>query len=106
MAAIEYSICFIGGVYLDRLDEYIFGDLFGVVRLLKEGKGGNWYEIYSQNIGTDIWSLGYDRRVDKLYIGGSKLIELTLPARNARLFPSTVFCRTLMPNGTINNRDC
>ena len=35
--------CAIGGFYLDHLEVYLFGDLFGALRLLKERKNGEWY---------------------------------------------------------------
>jgi hypothetical protein len=61
--------CAIGGFYLDHLEVYLFGDLFGTLRLLKEQKNGNWYLYHYDKPVNMIWSFGYDEKTKNIFIG-------------------------------------
>jgi uncharacterized protein YjbI with pentapeptide repeats len=100
------GVCVIGGFFLDEPQVYLFGDFHGILRLLKEQKDGEWHEIHSQHLKTDIWSFGYDEKTKMLYMGGSKTFELKISSEQVDLLPHVRLCRTTIPNGTINNVDC
>ena len=96
--------CAIGGFYLDHLEVYLFGDLYGTLRLLKKQKNGGWYLYHSEQAVNVIWSFGYDEKTKKIFIGPYnhelKIFILTKLEAQAKL------CRTTMPNGSINNSGC
>ena len=99
--------CAIGGYFLDHLAVYIFGDHYGMLRLLKEQDDGKWYEILFQQTDTDIWSLGYNQKLEKLFVSSSsKTFELILSTDQIKLLTSVALCRTTMPDGTLNNSGC
>ena len=96
--------CAIGGFYLDHLEVYLFGDLFGTLRLLKKQKNGKWYLFHYDKPVNTIWSFGYDEKTKKIFIGPNnfelKIFILTKLESQAKL------CRTTMPNGSKNNSGC
>ena len=101
------GICVIGGFFLETPQVYLFGDLIGTLRLLKQHSDGKWYEEYFQRIPTDIWSFGYDKETKQLFISGSsKIVELTISREQINLLPRVELCRTTMPDGSINNSGC
>ena len=108
--------CAIGGFYLDHLELYLFGDLFGTLWLLKEQKNGKWYlyhydkffifssypKVHPINV---IWTFGYDEKTKKIFIGPN-IFELKISIEPIKLDSLVKLCRTTMPNGSINNSGC
>ena len=97
--------CAIGGFYLDYLELLLFGDFYGTVRMLKQQKNGKWnlfHEFKQENI---IWSLGFDKKTEKIFIGPNSL-ELKVSIAPFKLDEKVELCRTTMPNGSINNSGC
>jgi len=96
--------CAIGGFYLDHLEVYLFGDLFGTLSLLKKQKNGGWYLYHYDKPVNAIWTFGYDEKTKKIFIGPNnfelKIFIITKLEAQAKL------CRTTMPNGSINNSGC
>jgi len=97
--------CAIGGFYLDHLEVYLFGDLYGTLRLLKEQKNGGWYLYHSEQAVNVIWSFGYDEKTKKIFIGPNNF-ELKISIELTKLDSQVKLCRTTMPNGSINNSGC
>jgi uncharacterized protein YjbI with pentapeptide repeats len=101
------GVCVIGGLFLDQLEVYLFGDWSGIIRLLKEHHDGKWYEIHFQPTAMNIYSFGYDEETKKLFMGeSSKIYELKIPSEHINLLPQVILCKTKMPNGKINNSEC
>ena len=97
--------CAIGGLYLDHLEVYLFGDLFGTLSLLKEQKNGKWYLYHYDKPVNTIWTFGYDEKTKKIFIGPNNF-ELIISMEPAKLDAQVNLCRTTMPNGSINNSGC
>ena len=97
--------CAIGGFYLDHLEVYLFGDLFGTLSLLKKQKNGKWYLYHYDKPVNAIWTFGYDEKTKKIFIGPNNF-ELIISMEPAKLDAQVNLCRTTMPNGSINNSGC
>ena len=97
--------CAIGGFYLDHLEVYLFADLFGTLRLLKEQKNGKWYLYHEDKPVNAIWTFGYDEKTKKIFIGPNNF-ELIISIEPTKLDANVKLCRTTMPNGSINNSGC
>ena len=97
--------CAIGGFYLDHLEVYLFGDLFGTLSLLKKQKNGKWYLYHYDKPVNVIWTFGYDEKTKKIFIGPNNF-ELIISIEPAKLDAQAKLCRTTMPNGSINNSGC
>ncbi|SVE29278.1 uncharacterized protein METZ01_LOCUS482132 [marine metagenome] len=69
----------IGGIFIDRLDAYLFGDYIGNIRLIKKGKDGIWYETHFQETENNILSFGFDPNAQKVFMSGwEKIYQLDL----------------------------
>jgi hypothetical protein len=97
--------CSIGGFYLNHLEVYLFGDLFGTLRLLKEKKNGGWYLFHYDKPLNIIWAFGYDEKTKNIFIGPYNF-ELKISMEPTKLGAKVKLCRTTMPNGSINNLGC
>jgi len=97
--------CAIGGFYLDHLEVYLFGDLFGTLSLLKEQKNGGWYLYHYDKPVNAIWTFGYDEKTKKIFIGPNNF-ELKISIEPIKLDAQVNLCGTTMPNGSINNSGC
>ena len=97
--------CVIGGFYLDHLEVYLFGDLFGTLSLLKEQKNGGWYLYHYDKPVNAIWTFGYDEKTKKIFIGPNNF-ELIISIEPVKLDAQVNLCGTTMPNGSINNSGC
>ncbi len=97
--------CSIGGYYLDHLEVYLFGDLFGTLWLLKEQNNGKWYLYHEDKPVNIIWTFGYDEKTKKIFIGPNNF-ELIISMEPFKLESQAKLCRTTMPNGSINNSGC
>ena len=97
--------CAIGGFYLDHLEVYLFGDLFGTLSLLKKQKNGGWYLYHYDKPVNAIWTFGYDEKTKKIFIGPNNF-ELIISMEPAKLDAQVNLCGTTMPNGSINNSGC
>jgi hypothetical protein len=102
----EVGACVIGGYFLDDLGVYMFGDYLGKIKVIKESAEGKWYEIHSQKT-PGVLSLGYSREDSKLYMSSWKgIFQLNISSETISLLPNINYCRTTMPDGTINNSGC
>ena len=95
----------IGGFYLDHLEVYLFGDLFGTLFQLKEQKNGGWYLYHYDKPVNAIWTFGYDEKTKKIFIGPNNF-ELIISIEPVKLDAQVNLCGTTMPNGSINNSGC
>jgi len=111
----EIGGCVIGGYFLDDLGVYIFGDYLGQIRVIKESEEGKWYEIHSQNTPMQpstsmlsrVLSLGYSREDNKLYMSSwIGIFQLEISSKTISGLPKVIYCRTTMPDETINNSGC
>ena len=99
--------CAIGGLFLEELSIYLLGDYFGQIRLLKEQNDSKWREIYFQKTPHYIWSFGYDKRNNNLYMSTPEMIyKLQIAGEKTHDFPKVVLCRTTMPDGSKNKSGC
>ena len=102
----EVGACVIGGYFLDDLGVYMFGDYLGILRVIKESGEGKWYEIHSQKTPA-VLSLGYSREGSKLYMSSWKgIFQLEISSETISVLPKIIYCRTIMPDETINNSGC
>ena len=103
----EFGRAVIGGIFLEDMGVYLFGDFLGNLRLLKERQNGKWDEVHYQKIANSIYSFGYDRKNNKIYTSDSKgVYELEISMAAITSIPRVVLCRTIMSDGTINNSSC
>ena len=63
--------CLTGGVYLNDIESFLFGDFYGTIRLLRQQENGEWYlfheyKKYKKN--KYIWGLGLDKKTKKIFI--------------------------------------
>ena len=65
--------CAVSGFYLEHLDALLFADFHGTLRILKQQKNGRWYLYHEYNQDNLIWTLGYDRKTKKIFIGPNSL---------------------------------
>jgi uncharacterized protein YjbI with pentapeptide repeats len=101
------GIAVIGGHFLDDNDVYLFGDLLGNLRLLRKHTDNKWHEIHFQKTSNMIWSLGYDSITKKSYMSGAeKIFQLEVLNKQINRFSSVNFCRTTMPDGSVNYSGC
>lgn len=69
----------IGGIFIDRLDAYLFGDYIGNIRLIKKGKDGIWYETHFQETENNILSFGFDVKAQRVFMSGwEKIYQLNI----------------------------
>ena len=90
---------------MDEPEVYLFGDVYGTLRLLKEQKNGGWYLFHYDKPVNLIWSFGYDEKTKKIFIGPYNQ-ELKISVEPTKLDAKVKLCRTTMPNGSINNSGC
>jgi uncharacterized protein YjbI with pentapeptide repeats len=95
----------IGGFYLDHLEVYLSGDVFGTLWLLKEEKNGKWNLFHYEKPVNLIWTFGYDEKTQKIFIGPNNF-ELIISIEPVKLNAQVNLCGTTMPNGSINNSVC
>ena len=101
------GIAVIGGYYLDDRGVYLFGDLLGNLRMLRNQGDSTWHEVHFQKTLNMIWSLGYDPITKKSYMSGAeKIFELEISNKRINRFSSVIFCRTTMPDGGVNSSGC
>jgi len=100
------GVCIIGGIFHDVSGAYVFGDISGHLRFLKEAPDGSWYEVYHQHIGVSPWSFGYSHRRKKVLIGGTRTSEFSVEPGLNWLLPRIVLCNTRLPNGLLDHTDC
>ena len=91
---------------MSDLGVYIFGDYLGRLRLLKEFENGSWHEIYIQET-RGVLSLGYDAKTNLLYMSSWKdIYQLEISSEQINSPPRLIFCRTIVPDETVNNSEC
>ena len=100
------GVCIIGGVFHDPSATYVFGDILGHLRFLKEAPNGSWYEVYHQHLDASPWSFGYSHRRKKVLIGGARTSEFSLDLGLNWLLPRIFLCNTRLPNGLLDHTHC
>jgi hypothetical protein len=61
--------CAIGTLFLEELELLLIADYFGTLRMLKQGKNGNWHVFHEYKHDNLIWGLGFDKKTKKIFIG-------------------------------------
>jgi uncharacterized protein YjbI with pentapeptide repeats len=100
------GVCIIGGIFHDVSGAYVFGDILGHLRFLKEASDGSWYEVYHQHIGVSPWSFGYSHRRKKVLIGGTRTREFSVEPGLNWLLPRITLCNTRLPSGLLDHSHC
>ena len=100
------GVCIIGGVFHDPSGAYVFGDILGHLRFLKEAPNGSWYEVYHQHLDASPWSFGYSHRRKKVLIGGTRTSEFSLELGLNWLLPRIFLCNTRLPSGLLDHTHC
>ena len=72
--------CAAGGIYLDHIESFLLGDLYGDTRILKEKENGEWYLYHiNQPFKTFNFGFGFDNKTKKIYqTPGSLEIEILI----------------------------
>ena len=99
--------CAIGGFYLDHLELYLFGDLYGTLWLLKKQKNGKWYLYHYYKIGNMQYGLLDMMKKQKIYSLLDQItFKLKISIEPIKLDSQVKLCRTTMPSGSKNNSGC
>ena len=92
---------------MDDLNLYVVADYVGYVRFLKSTSDHRWKEIYYQELNAPILSLGYDSINKFLYMSSWETVfQIEIDSSQLTALPAVTLCKTVMPNGNVNNSDC
>ena len=76
--------CLTGGVYLNDIESFLFGDFYGTIRLLKQKEDGDWYLLHEHKQEKHIWGFGLDPKTpEKIFIAPNNLeLEISVDQIN------------------------
>jgi hypothetical protein len=60
--------CVTAGVYLNDLESFLFADMYGTIRLLKQQENGDWYLLHEYKQEKFIWGFGLDKKTKKIFV--------------------------------------
>ena len=76
--------CLTGGVYLEDIESFLFGDYYGTIRLLKQKENGDWYLLHQYKQEEWIYGFGLDKKTKKIFIAPNNL-ELEISVDQVKL---------------------
>jgi uncharacterized protein YjbI with pentapeptide repeats len=76
--------CVTGGVYLNDIESFLFADLYGTIRLLKQQENGEWYLLHEYKQDEFIWGFGFDKKTKKIFVA-PKNLELEILVDQVKL---------------------